>query len=104
MDGQDILGSVVPTFISVFAAAFGMIAAGLAALCVAGYCAIAALALFTRFGKFMAWLKRLVWWQQGRVRAGYRRSLFGRFVELIVATPIMPIVTLGFVSSLSAQR
>ncbi|MEJ6397981.1 efflux RND transporter permease subunit [Yoonia sp. 208BN28-4] len=32
-----------------------------------------------------------------RIRAGYRRSLFGRFMHLIAGNPIMPIVTIGAV-------
>ena len=32
-----------------------------------------------------------------RIRAGYRRSLFGRFIHLIAGNPLMPLVTIGAV-------
>lgn len=36
--------------------------------------------------------------RQRMVRAGYRRSLFGRFIHLIAGNPIMPIVSVGAVA------
>ncbi|GGL57577.1 efflux RND transporter permease subunit [Wenxinia marina] len=32
-----------------------------------------------------------------RIRAGYRRTLFGRFIHLIAGNPVMPLVTIGAV-------
>ncbi|PWE33904.1 acriflavine resistance protein B [Maritimibacter sp. 55A14] len=34
-----------------------------------------------------------------RIRAGYRRTLFGRFIALIAGNPVMPLVTIGAVSA-----
>ncbi len=98
MDGQDIAGSVIPTFASVFAALLGVVA--LAGAAIAGVITIllSALALFTRLGNGGRWVAhKIIGNRQGRIRAGYRRSAFGRVIEGIVGNPIMPLGVIALV-------
>ncbi len=97
MDGRNILGSVVPVFLASFAYLLGVVVLAGVALAGVALVLLSLLALITRFANVIRWFGNLVFRRSGRVRAGYRRSLFGRFVELVVGTPIMPIITLGAV-------
>jgi len=36
-------------------------------------------------------------WQRKRIKAGHRRTLFGRFIKLIAGNPIMPLAVIGVV-------
>lgn len=98
MDGLDILGSVIPVFAVVF-------------ICIAVLCALVAVAisgvllgltsffaLFTRMGRGGRWVTtRLFRKEPAVIKAGYRRSGFGRLIAFIAGNPVMPLVVAGVV-------
>ena len=98
MDGLDILGSVIPVFAVVF-------------ICIAVLCALMAVAisgvllgltsffaLFTRMGRGGRWVtSRLFRKEPTVIKAGYRRSAFGRLIAFIAGNPVMPLVVAGVV-------
>lgn len=98
MDGLDILGSVIPVFAVVF-------------ICIAVLCALVAVAisgvllgltsffaLFTRMGRGGRWVTtRLFRKEPTVIKAGYRRSGFGRLIAFIAGNPVMPLVVAGVV-------
>ena len=98
MDGLDILGSVIPVFAVVF-------------ICIAVLCALVAVAisgvllgltsffaLFTRMGRGGRWVtSRLFRKEPTVIKAGYRRSGFGRVIAFIAGNPVMPLVVAGVV-------
>ncbi|MEL7800113.1 efflux RND transporter permease subunit [Sulfitobacter pontiacus] len=98
MDGLDILGSVIPVFAVVF-------------ICIAVLCALVAVAisgvllgltsffaLFTRMGRGGRWVtSRLFRKEPTVIKAGYRRSGFGRLIAFIAGNPVMPLVVAGVV-------
>ena len=98
MDGLDILGSVIPVFAVVF-------------ICIAVLCALVAVAisgvllgltsffaLFTRMGRGGRWVTtRLFRKEPTVIKAGYRRSAFGRLIAFIAGNPVMPLVVAGVV-------
>ncbi|MCF7747479.1 AcrB/AcrD/AcrF family protein [Sulfitobacter sp. M39] len=98
MDGLDILGSVIPVFAVVF-------------ICIAVLCALVAVAisgvllgltsffaLFTRMGRGGRWVtSRLFRKEPTVIKAGYRRSAFGRVIAFIAGNPVMPLVVAGVV-------
>ncbi|WP_304950590.1 efflux RND transporter permease subunit [Sulfitobacter sp.] len=98
MDGLDILGSVIPVFAVVF-------------ICIAVLCALVAVAisgvllgltsffaLFTRMGRGGRWVtSRLFRKEPTVIKAGYRRSAFGRLIAFIAGNPVMPLVVAGVV-------
>ena len=98
MDGLDILGSVIPVFAVVF-------------ICIAVLCALVAVAisgvllgltsffaLFTRMGRGGRWVtSRLLRKEPTVIKAGYRRSAFGRLIAFIAGNPVMPLVVAGVV-------
>ena len=98
MDGQNIWGSVLPTFLDVFliglvlVACVGMVLVGVvtALLCVGAVC--------IRLGGGALWAAKAVFGERSRkVRAGYRRSGFGRVIQFIVGNAFMPLVMIGVV-------
>ena len=98
MDGLDLLSSVIPTFVKVF----GLVLVGAAILLVAlGGFMLFLLALFavlTRLGKWGQWLaSKLFRKEPDRINAGYKRSPFGRVIEIIAGNPVMPLVMAGAV-------
>ncbi|MEL7164155.1 MAG: efflux RND transporter permease subunit [Pseudomonadota bacterium] len=98
MDQQNIFGSVLPAFVDAFL--FGLAAVVLMALAVSGavLAILATSAIFVRFGIGVGWLAgKLFGRSGGRVRAGYRRSVFGYVIKGIVANPAMPLVMIGVV-------
>ncbi|MDG1473100.1 MAG: efflux RND transporter permease subunit [Ascidiaceihabitans sp.] len=98
LDGLNIIGSVVPTFLTVFILGVGVVFLGFVAL---GSILIAMCAVFAflpRLGRGGAWLlQRLIGKRHKTVRSGYKRSGFGHLMEFIVGNPIMPLVMAGFV-------
>ena len=98
MDGLDILGSVIPVFAVVF-------------ICIAVLCALVAVAisgvllgltsffaLFTRMGRGGRWVTSPLFRKEPTViKAGYRRSGFGRLIAFIAGNPVMPLVVAGVV-------
>ena len=98
MDGLDIPGSVIPVFAVVF-------------VCIAVLCALVAVAvagvllgltsffaLFTRLGRGGRWVtSRLFRKRPDVIKAGYRRSGFGRVIAVIAGNPVMPLVVAGVV-------
>lgn len=98
MDGLDLLTSVIPTF----AAVFGLVLVAAAVLLVAlgGFMLflLAIFAVLTRLGSWGRWIAaRMFRKQPDRVFSGYKRSPFGRLIELIAGNPIMPLVMCGIV-------
>ncbi len=97
-DGQDIFGSVVPAFVTVFALIVGCVAAVLFGVAGAVFLILSALAIFTRAGLAGSWLaSKILPRRRERVSSGYRRSAFGHGISLIASNPIMPLVMAGFV-------
>ncbi|MFK7869893.1 MAG: efflux RND transporter permease subunit [Roseobacter sp.] len=98
MDSLDIIGSVVPTFVKVFAL---IVVATLAlAVAIGGFllALISAFALLTRMGRFGEWVTaKLFNSEQRRVHAGYQRSGFGHVMAFIAGNPVMPLVMAGAV-------
>ena len=98
MDGQNILGSVAPTFAVVFACVVALCA--LLALGASGgmMALIAFFAVFTRFGRGGRWISSKIFQAEpDRINAGYRRSFFGNVIEAITGNPVMPLVMAGIV-------
>ncbi|MEM7733043.1 MAG: efflux RND transporter permease subunit [Pseudomonadota bacterium] len=95
MDGVDILGSVIPTLITVFAMILVTIA--LAALALAGTITalVALMAVFKRVGLLFGGLKkRMLPERPAKVQTGHQRTLFGRFIHFIAANPIAPVLSI----------
>ena len=98
MDGLDLLTSVIPTFAKVFALV--LIAVALLLVALGGFMLflLAVFAVLTRMGKYGRWLvARLFRKEPDRIFSGYKRSPFGRFIEVIAGNPIMPLVMCGMV-------
>jgi multidrug efflux pump len=98
MDGLDLLTSVIPTFIKVF----GLVLAGVVILLLSlgGFMLflLAIFAVLTRLGKIGRWLAtKLFRSTPDRINAGYKRSPFGKAIELIAGNPVMPLVMTGVV-------
>jgi multidrug efflux pump len=98
MDGLDLLTSVIPTFIKVF----GLVLIGVAVLLVAlgGFMLflLAIFAVLTRLGHIGRWFaSKLFRRAPDQINAGYKRSAFGRVIELIAGNPVMPLVMSGVV-------
>ncbi len=98
MDGLDIVGSVIPAFAVVF-----LCIAALAALVSVGISGamlglVSFFALFTRMGRGGQWVtSKLFSKPVDVIKAGYRRSAFGRVIEFIAGNPVMPLVVIGVV-------
>ncbi len=98
MDGLDILGSVIPVFAVVFACIAVLAALLSIGLSGAMLGLISFFALFTRMGRGGQWVtSRLFRKPPDVIQAGYRRSAFGRVIELIAGNPVMPLVMIGVV-------
>jgi multidrug efflux pump len=98
MDGLDLLGSVIPVFAVVFACIIALCALAAIGLSGAMLGLMAFFALFTRMGRGGRWVtSRLFRRAPDRIDAGYRRSAFGRVIELIAGNPVMPLVVAGVV-------
>ncbi|ETX16499.1 acriflavine resistance protein B [Roseivivax halodurans JCM 10272] len=97
LDGADMLGSVIPTFAHVFAMILGFVVAVAVALAAGLLLVLALAALFIRIGNGARGLRRRILGpgRPGRLTAGYRRSLFGRFIALVATNPLGPIVAIG---------
>ncbi|MEL6101400.1 MAG: efflux RND transporter permease subunit [Pseudomonadota bacterium] len=98
MNSRDILGSVIPTLATVFVIGLGIVS--LLALGVVSALAtiVLLMGILPRLGRVgSALLGRLVGRRERKVEGGYRRSGFGRVIEGIVGTPVMPLVAIGFV-------
>ncbi len=98
MDGLNLPGSVVPTFILVFLHI--LVATALLATALGGFLValIAVFALITRAGRWGQWVTaRLFRAGPDRIYAGYRRSPFGHAIAAIAGNPVMPLVMAGTV-------
>ncbi len=98
MNGLNVLGSVIPTFATVFlciVALCALLAVGLSGGMLA---LLAFFGLFTRAGRGGRWItSRLFRSTPDRIEAGYRRNAFGRIMAVMVGNPAMPLVTAGIV-------
>ena len=93
MNGGNILGSVVPTLATVFALLLGVVV--LAAAGVAGVVAIllGLMAIFRRVRYALRWMhNKVLPRREGKVKAGYRRTVFGWFIHLIAGNPVAPLL------------
>lgn len=98
MDGTDIGGSVIPSFIKAFGVILLMAFTAAAVIASALGIFIGMLAILPRLGRFGHWIARkIIGNRERKLRSGYQRSGFGRLMELIVGNPIMPLVMAGFV-------
>ncbi|MFK7745460.1 MAG: efflux RND transporter permease subunit [Roseobacter sp.] len=98
MDGLNILGSVIPTFLFVFLLIVA--AAACLAISIGGFFVglVSALALLTRMGRFGRWLVSKMFRKEPQaISAGYRRSGFGHVMAAITGNPVMPLVMAGTV-------
>ncbi len=98
IDGSDILGSVAPTLAKIFVLLLGIVA--LAAAGIAGVVAVllGMMAIPRRIRYGLRRLAGRLWRARPqRVRAGYRRTPFGRAIHLIAGNPLMPLVVIGAV-------
>ncbi len=98
MDGTRILGSVIPTLITVFLMIVAMVA--LAAIAIAGAVTVllALAAVFRRLRYARRRIgNRLFPERAQKVQSGYRRSAFGRVINFIAGNPLMPLVAAGAV-------
>ncbi|ETX26492.1 efflux RND transporter permease subunit, partial [Roseivivax isoporae] len=99
MDTGNLLGSVVPVLLAVFAG--GLVVALLAGVAVVGAVALilAAVALPARMGRAAgAGIRRLLGrGDTGRVASGYRRSPFGHLIALVSQNPVGPLVAIAAV-------
>ncbi|MGB5865237.1 MAG: efflux RND transporter permease subunit, partial [Sulfitobacter sp.] len=98
MDGLDLLSSVIPTFAAVFGIV--LIAAAVLLVALGGFMLflLTVFAVLTRLGKWGRWLAaRLFRSEPDRINAGYKRSAFGRVIEMITGNPVMPLVMCGVV-------
>ncbi|MDM8165283.1 efflux RND transporter permease subunit [Roseovarius sp.] len=93
IDGGNILGSVVPTLATVFVLLLGVVA--LAAAGVSGVVAIllGLMAVFRRVKYGLRWVgRKLRPRREGKVKAGYRRTMFGWCIHLIAGNPVAPLL------------
>ena len=98
MDQQNVFGSVLPTFATVFLRGLGMVAVLGIALSGATMLVLSIAAIFVRLGWAGLWASRKIFGNRTRsVHAGYQRSRFGHFISGIVGNPVMPIAVIGFV-------
>ncbi|MGI3211713.1 efflux RND transporter permease subunit [Roseovarius tibetensis] len=96
MDGENILGSVIPVLATVFGLLLGvvvLIAVGVGSVVL---CLLGLMAGPRRFGNALRTLRAaLLPRRRGRVHAGYRRSAFGRLIHMVVGNPVMPLAAFG---------
>ena len=98
MDGLDILGSVIPTFATVFLCIVGLSAVLAIGLSGGMMALLAFFSIFTRAGRGGRWIaSRMFRRAPDRISAGYRRNAFGRVISAIVGNPVMPLVMAGVV-------
>jgi len=98
MDGRNILGSVIPSFVKAFGVILLMAIASAAVVASALGLFIGALAILPRLGRGGAWIaNKIIGNRQRKVRSGYQRSPFGHLMEAIVGNSIMPLVMAGVV-------
>ncbi len=94
MDMVAIIGSVIPSLVAAFVLL--MLALITAAVGMTGVVTVflAALALPRRFGNRLRWLRRKVFPQRNeKVKSGYHRTVFGRFIHMIAGNPIAPLIS-----------
>ncbi|MFK7835259.1 MAG: efflux RND transporter permease subunit [Sulfitobacter sp.] len=98
MDGLNVLGSVIPTFATVFLCVVAL--AALLSIGLAGgmLALLAFFGVFTRAGRGGRWItSKLFRSAPDRINAGYRRSPFGKLMAMLVGNPVMPLVMAGIV-------
>ncbi len=96
MDMTAIIGSVVPSLVLSFALL--MLALIFAAVGMTGVVTVflAVLALPRRFGNLMRGARRRVFPNRDeKVKSGYHRTAFGRFIHMIAGNPVAPLLAFG---------
>ena len=98
MDGLNVLGSVIPTFATVFLCVVTLAALLIVGLAGGMMALLAFFAIFTRAGRGGRWItSKLFRRTPDRIEAGYRRNGFGRVMSVLVGNPAMPLITAGVV-------
>ncbi|WP_135506372.1 efflux RND transporter permease subunit [Roseovarius aestuariivivens] len=98
VDGTRILGSVIPTLVTVFAIVVGLVALGAVALAGAVTVLLGLMAVFRRLRYARRWIGgKLFPNRPEKVKAGYRRSPFGHVINFIAGNPVMPLIAAGAV-------
>jgi multidrug efflux pump len=98
MNSLEIMGSVVPTLVTVFLLILLAVAA--LGIAIGGFLLglISVFALLTRIGGYGRWItERLFNAEQHGIQAGYQRSPFGHVIAAIAGNPVMPLVMAGAV-------
>ncbi|MEO0917660.1 MAG: efflux RND transporter permease subunit, partial [Pseudomonadota bacterium] len=97
-DASNIFGSLIPNLLLAFVSAVGLIAAlglGLAGAITLFLCVGA---IFHRIRNIVGYARaRLFGEKDEKIASGYRRTLFGHFMHLIVSNPIGPLVSVGVI-------
>ncbi len=93
MNMGDILGSVIPALVTVFAMLFVTVALGAAALAGVTAILLGIMAVFRRLRNGLRWTgRKLLPNRNRRVRSGYRRSAFGWLIHSIAGNPVAPLL------------
>jgi multidrug efflux pump len=93
IDSTNILGSVIPTLVTVFTMLLFAVVLGALALASAVTVLLGLMAVFKRIGLMVAWLKaKVLPSRPTRVQSGHKRTAFGWFIHLIAANPIAPVL------------
>ena len=98
MDQQNILRSVLPAFLTVFANIIGIMA--LVGLALSGLAAgvLSTTAIFLRLGLVSIWAGQKIYGKRpSHVSSGYHQSSFGILIKALVGNPLMPVIMLGAV-------
>jgi multidrug efflux pump len=96
MDGENILGSVVPVLATVFGLLLGVVALVAVGVGSVVLCLLGLMALPRRIGNRLRTLAAAILpRREAPVRAGYRRSAFGWVIQMVVGNPVMPLVAFG---------
>ncbi|SFD80821.1 efflux RND transporter permease subunit [Roseivivax sediminis] len=99
MDSGDILGSVMPTFLALFACILAAVLLVALALVGAAVLLLSLAALFVRIGAGLRAAGRRITGRRDetRVTSGYRRTLFGLFIALIAKNPFGPVIAAAII-------
>jgi len=97
-DPSDLVGALLPNLTIAFAGLFATVIALGVGIAGAITAILSVFAIFKRFsngGRFVA--SKVMPKRREKIKSGYRRSGFGAFMNLVVANPIGPLVSIGAV-------
>ena len=94
MDFAQILRSVLPGLVSLFVLGLAIATVGAIGLASVITLLLGVMAIFHRVNSIVGWgFSWLMPKRPEKVQAGYRRTLFGRFIHLIAGNPVAPLVS-----------